>query len=76
MARKIRKRTGGTPPLYLFIELLLPWIVMGLVAVAGANAGLSVELIFILSMGSALAATVFMKLFEKNRRQREAQRRG
>ncbi len=73
MARKIRKR-AATPPLYLFFELLLPWIVMGLVAVLGAEIGLSVVLIFVISIGSALATTVLMQIFERNRRRREALR--
>jgi hypothetical protein len=73
MARKIRKRST-TPPLYLFFELLLPWIVMGLVAVAGSKVGLSLELIFILSIAGALATTVLMQLLEKDRRRREARR--
>ena len=62
--------------MYLFFELLLPWIVMGLVAVAGAEAHISVELIFILSIGGALATTVLMQIFERNRRKREALRGG
>ena len=73
MAHKVRKR-ATTPPLYLFFELLLPWIVMGLVAVAGAEIGLSVELIFVSSIAGALATTVLMRIFEKNRRRREDRR--
>ncbi len=73
MAQKIRKRTT-TPPFLLFIELVVPWLVMGLAAVVGAAIGLSVELIFLLSIGCALGATVLMRRLEAARRRRAAAR--
>jgi len=69
MAKKIRRR-ATTPLHYLFLELLLPWIVMGLVAVAGAEAGLSAVLIFVLAIAGALATTYLMHVLEKSRRKR------
>lgn len=73
MARKVRKRSP-TPPLFLFVELLIPWLVMGLVAALAAAAGLSVELIFVLSIGCAVGATFLMRLLENARRRRAAAR--
>ena len=75
MAQKIRKPTT-TPPLYLFIELLTPWLVMGLVAVLLSSSGLSLEIVFIASIVSAVAATFLMREFEKYRRRRQARRKG
>lgn len=74
MAQKIRKPTA-TPPLYLFIELLTPWLVMGVVAVLLSSLGLSLEVVFIASIVSAVAATFLMREFEKYRRRRQARRK-
>jgi len=77
MARKIRKdRPPPIPPAYLFVELLIPWFVMGIAAVLSSFAGLSMGLIFIVSIGCAIAATFVMRELEKSRRRRLVNRQG
>ena len=73
MARKIRKN-APTHPLFLFIELVIPWLVMGLAAALLAAAGFGIEVIFIVSVICAIAATLLMREFEKSRRRRQARR--
>jgi len=75
MAKKIRKGSSSSP-MYLFIELLVPWLVMGLVAILLFTAGVGVELIFFISIICALGATVLMREFERIRRRSQAKRNG
>ena len=68
MAKKIRK----APPrrksmLVLFIELLIPWLVMGGAAVILASVGVSRILVFVIALGAALGTTVFIRYYEKKR---------
>ncbi len=74
MARKLRK-DQRVPPIFLFIELVVPWLVMGLVAILMALARFNVEIIFIASIACAVAATFLMREFEKSRKRRRIQRR-
>lgn len=62
--------------MYLFIELLVPWLVMGLVAILLFTAGVGVELIFFISIICALGATVLMRELERIRRRSQAKRNG
>lgn len=73
MARKIRK-AAPIPPMFLFIELVIPWLVMGLVAVLLATAGFGVEVIFIVSIACAVVTTFLMREFEKSRKRRQMRR--
>jgi NADPH:quinone reductase-like Zn-dependent oxidoreductase len=68
MAKKIRK----VPPqrksmLVLFIELLIPWLVMGGAAVILVSAGMSGIPVFVIALGAALGATVFIRYYDKKR---------
>jgi len=73
MAKKIRKRTPSSiPPAVLFIELLIPWIVMGVVSVALAAAGIKGITILVIALASALAATVLVGYYERARKIRAA----
>ena len=68
MAKKIRK----APPqrksmLVLFIELLIPWLVMGTAAIILVSVGMSGIPAFVIALGAALGATVFIRYYEKKR---------
>lgn len=70
MARKIRKNTAKStvPPIVLFVELLVPWIVMGIVAVALSSVGVSGVASVVLALIAALAATFFIRYYERRRK--------
>jgi len=55
MAKKLRK--VRRPLWVVFIQLLIPWVAMGAVAVAASAAGAPTYLVFILAMAGALAVT-------------------
>jgi len=52
----------------LFIELLVPWLVMGGVAVLASEAGVSDLGIIVLSLSAAVGVTFLVREFEKRRR--------
>jgi uncharacterized membrane-anchored protein len=68
MAKKIRK----APPqrksmLVLFVELLIPWLVMGASAVILASLGMSGIPLFVIALGAALGTTVFIRYYDRKR---------
>lgn len=65
MAKKIPKAT--TSPRVLFIELLIPWIVMAIIGVAAVSVGLSDVTSLIAALTGALATTLLVRAFERNR---------
>jgi len=65
MAKKIRKTT--TPPMVLFIELLIPWIVMAAIGAACISAGLSDIASILIALAGALVMTFAIRKFEQNR---------
>ncbi len=65
MAKKIRKAT--TSPRVLFIELLIPWIVMAVIGVGAVSAGLSDVVSLVLALTGALATTLLVRAFERSR---------
>ena len=73
MARKIRKTNSNSiPPAILFVELLIPWIVMGIVAVALVAAGISGITVLVVALASAVATTFFIRYYERTRKMRAA----
>jgi len=70
MAKKLRK--VGTPLPILFLELLIPWISMGVIAVLGLEAGLSQAVVFVAAIAGALATTLLIHRLERMRRRRRA----
>jgi uncharacterized membrane protein len=52
----------------LFIELLIPWLVMGGAAVLAAEAGLPDWAIIVLALSAAVGVTFLIREFEKRRR--------
>ena len=65
MAKKIPKAT--TSPRVLFIELLIPWIVMAIIGVAVVSVGLSDVASLAIALIGALATTLLVRTFERNR---------
>lgn len=55
MAKKLR--VVRKSPIKLFSQLLIPWLVMGLLAIAGTAAGLESYAILALSLTGALLTT-------------------
>jgi len=73
MAKKIRKTSSNSiPPAVLFVELLVPWIVMGLVAVVLAAAGVNGITLLVIALAAALATTFFIRYYERTRKMRAA----
>lgn len=72
MARKVRKRPKSLA--IVFLELLLPWLVMAAVAAVAASILASVYLVVSVSLGAALAATYAIHLLEKRRGARSKNR--
>lgn len=66
MAKKLKR--VRTPLWLTFVELLVPWIAMGLSAVAASSAGAPAYVIFILAIGAALLTTWLVHKYEKARR--------
>ena len=65
MARKLRKRR--TSPSRLFVEILIPWVVMALVAISLDLADVSFETTIVVAVASALAATFLINRYERAR---------
>lgn len=68
MARKLRKVPRN--PTVILIELLIPWAVMALVAVALTEMGLKSEAAIGLALASALGMNGLVFLYERLRRKR------
>jgi predicted PurR-regulated permease PerM len=66
MAKKLKR--VRTPLWMLFIQLLIPWVAMGLIAVAATYAGAPSYLVFILAIAGALIVTWAIHWLGKNRR--------
>jgi membrane protein implicated in regulation of membrane protease activity len=65
LAKKITK--ARTSPRVLFIELLIPWIVMAIIGVAAVSVGLSDVASLAIALIGALATTLLVRTFERNR---------
>jgi len=65
MAKKIPK--ARTSPMVLFIELLSPWIVMAIIGVSAVSVGLSDVISLVIALIGALATTLLVRIFERNR---------
>jgi len=65
VARKLRKRR--TSPFRLFVEILIPWVVMALVAISLDLAGMSFETTIVVAVASALAVTFLISRYERAR---------
>jgi hypothetical protein len=68
MARKIRKapQHRKSMPL-LFVELLIPWLVMGGSAILLVAAGLSGIPVLVIALAAALGTTFLVRLYDKKR---------
>lgn len=66
MAKKLRK--VSTPPRLLLLELLIPWIVMGLAALLGLYLNLGEIAVTMFALGCALTTTLAVRLWEQRRR--------
>ena len=73
IARKIKK--GRTSLSLLFFMLLIPWVVMGAVAVAAFSAGLPDYAAILIALAAALAVTFYIRGYEQRRRKTKSQRR-
>lgn len=68
MAKKIRRSPQIRKPMsLLFIELLIPWLVMGGAAIILVEAGLSGIPVLVIALGAALATTVLIRLYDRKR---------
>lgn len=65
MAKKLRKAT--TSPGVLFIELLIPWIVMAAIAVACISVGISDVTSVVIALAGAVATTFLIRRIEQRR---------
>ncbi len=70
MAKKLRKVPRS--PAVLFIELLLPWVVMAATTTLAKLADLPTYAIVACALGAALVTTYVIHLYEKRRRRRTA----
>ena len=66
MAKKLKKVRKN--PLVLMIELLLPWVVMGALAVFLTSIGTSRESAIALALAGGLGTTVLIFVLERRRR--------
>jgi len=65
MAKKLPKER--TSPSVLFIELLIPWIVMAIVGFTAVSIGFSDVTTLVIALIAALATTFLVRIFERNR---------
>jgi membrane protein implicated in regulation of membrane protease activity len=65
MAKKLPKVRTST--MVLFIELLIPWIVMAIIGVSAISIGLSDVPSLVIALIGALATTFLVRIFERNR---------
>jgi len=66
MAKKLKKVRKN--PFVLIIELLLPWVVMGALAVILTSIGTSRESAIVFALACGLGTTVLIFVLEKRRR--------
>jgi uncharacterized membrane protein len=66
MAKKLKKVRKN--PFVLMIELLLPWVVMGALAVILTSIGTSRESAIALALAGGLGTTVLIFVLERRRR--------
>jgi len=66
MAKKLKKVRKN--PLVLMIELLLPWVVMGVLAVIFTSFGTSRDNAIALALAGGLGTTGLIFVFERRRR--------
>ena len=66
MAKKLRKVT--TPPRLLLLELLIPWVAMGLATLLGVYLGFGDIAITVFALACALTTTVIVRFWEQRRR--------
>jgi uncharacterized membrane protein len=66
MAKKLKKVRKN--PLVLMIELLLPWVVMGALAVIFTSLGTSRESAIVLALAGGLGTTVLIFVLQRRRR--------
>jgi positive regulator of sigma E activity len=66
MAKKLRKVT--TPPRLLMLEMLIPWIVMGIAALLGLYIGMGDVSVTIFALACALTTTIIVRFWEQKRR--------
>ncbi len=69
MAKKIRKHRKS--PMSIFILILIPWIVMGLLAVVLFSVGASDTVVILVALAGSLVATFFIRQFAFRRRARQ-----
>ena len=68
MAKKIRKAPPrGRSLRVIFIELLIPWLVMGAVAIILVSVGVLGILAFVVALGAALVTTFYIAQLNKKR---------
>ncbi len=69
MARKIPKASQGVRSMsVLFVELLIPWMIMAVAALLLVSAGVSGIVAFSIALGTGLAVTLLIGAYEKKRR--------
>ncbi len=72
MAKKLRKVT--TPSRLLMLELLIPWVVMGLAALLALYLDFNDVGITVFALGCGLSTTFAVRLWESRRRRNLGQR--
>jgi len=70
MAKKLQKTNISMP--ILFLELLTPWIVMGVVAAVAFLSGLPDYAAIIMALVAALAVTFYIRDYEAKKRRSKA----
>jgi len=73
MAKKLKKVRKN--PLVLMIELLLPWVVMGALAVLLTSVGTSRDSTILLALAGGLATTGLIFVFQRRRRAKGVRQR-
>jgi len=68
VAKKLRKRRIS--PLRLFIEILIPWVVMAIAAILLDAIGVSLEGTIIIAVACALVVTFLINRYERARTRR------
>jgi hypothetical protein len=53
--------------LVLFIQLLIPWLVMGSAAIILVSIGMSGIPVFVIALGAALGTTFLIRYYDKKR---------
>ena len=66
MAKKLRK--VSTPPRLLLLELLIPWVVMGLAALLGLYMQFGEVTLTVFALGCSLTSTLAIRFWDKRRR--------